>query len=135
MVQDFYLKMDLLNSQFDVVTISLVLWMFPDVWYRLLQMEQYSKAIVQSWLAFPIGRILRKLANLMYKFHLRYVLVHPDYQGHGIAGHLLEMVKDAYKSYLYINVMIGDSKNATFYEKHGFKVKENALADAVSECA
>ncbi|MDU7872702.1 MAG: GNAT family N-acetyltransferase, partial [Veillonella sp.] len=34
---------------------------------------------------------------------------------------------DAYKSYLYINVMIGESKNATFYEKHGFKVKENFL--------
>ena len=37
------------------------------------------------------------------------------------------MVKDAYKSYLYINVMIGDSTNAPFYEKHGFKVKENSL--------
>ena len=47
--------------------------------------------------------------------------------GHGIAGYLLEMVKAAYKSYLYINVMIGDSKNAPFYEKHGFKVKENSL--------
>jgi len=40
---------------------------------------------------------------------------------------LLEMVKEAYKSYLYINVMIGDSKNAPFYEKHGFKIKEDSL--------
>ena len=31
------------DSQFDVVAISLVLWMFPDVWPRILQMEQYSK--------------------------------------------------------------------------------------------
>ena len=49
------------------------------------------------------------------------------YHGRGIAGHLLEMVKDAYKSYLYINVMIGDNKNAPFYEKYGFKIKENSL--------
>ena len=31
------------DFRFDLVTISLVLWMFPDVWLRLLQMEQYSK--------------------------------------------------------------------------------------------
>ena len=31
------------DFRFDLVTISLVLWMFPDVWPRLLQMEQYSK--------------------------------------------------------------------------------------------
>ena len=51
----------------------------------------------------------------------------PGYHGRGIAGHLLEMVKEVYKSYLYINVMIGDSKNAPFYEKHGFKIKEDSL--------
>ena len=45
---------------------------------------------------------------------------------------LLEMVKEAYKSYLYINVMIGDSKNAPFYEKHGFKIKEDSLTNAIS---
>ena len=31
---------------------------------------------------------------------INYVLVHPDYHGRGIAGHLLEMVKEAYKSLL-----------------------------------
>lgn len=58
---------------------------------------------------------------------INYVLVHPDCHGQGIAGHLLEMVKEDYKSYLNINVMIGDSKNVPFYEKHRFKVKENSL--------
>lgn len=58
---------------------------------------------------------------------INYVLVHPEYQGHGIAGYLLEMVKEAYKSYLYINIMVGDRANANFYEKHGFKVKKRSL--------
>ena len=31
------------DFQFDLVAISLVLWMFPDVWPRILQMEQYAK--------------------------------------------------------------------------------------------
>ena len=71
-------------------------------------------------------RLHKALMNSLVCF-INYVLVHPEYHGRGIAGHLLEMVKAAYKSYLYINVMIGDSKNAPFYEKHGFKVKENSL--------
>ena len=29
--------------QFDLVAISLVLWMFPDVWPRIVQMERYAK--------------------------------------------------------------------------------------------
>ena len=33
-----------LDSQFDIVAISLVLWMLPAVWPRILQMEQYSKS-------------------------------------------------------------------------------------------
>ena len=31
------------DFQFDLVVVSLVLWMFPDVWPRILQMERYSK--------------------------------------------------------------------------------------------
>ena len=32
------------DFQFDLVAISLVLWMFPDVWPRIVQMERYAKA-------------------------------------------------------------------------------------------
>lgn len=32
------------DFQFDLVAISLVLWMFPDVWPRILQMERYAKS-------------------------------------------------------------------------------------------
>ena len=51
-VENFYVIEELIQDlpqdgspdfQFDLVGVSLVLWMFPDVWLRLLQMEQYSK--------------------------------------------------------------------------------------------
>ena len=71
--------------------------------------------------------VVGKYPERLHKALMNYVLVHPEYHGRGIAGHLLEMVKEVYKSYLYINVMIGDSKNAAFYEKHGFKIKEDSL--------
>lgn len=68
----------------------------------------------------------------MISMFINYVLVHPDYQGKGIAGHLLEMVKDAYKSYLYINVMIEIVQIVYLYEKHSFKVKRKFFTDAIS---
>lgn len=48
--------------------------------------------------------------------------------GRGIAGHLVGMVKQRYHDYLYIEVMPEESKNATFYEKHGFHIMEDGVA-------
>ena len=60
--------------------------------------------------------------------YMHYVLVDPEYQGHGIAGHLVGMVKDQYRDYLYIEVMPEESKNASFYQKHGFQIMEDGVA-------
>jgi hypothetical protein len=38
------------------------------------------------------------------------------------------MVKQRYHDYLYIEVMPEESKNATFYEKHGFHIMEDGVA-------
>ena len=59
---------------------------------------------------------------------IRYVLVHPDYQGKGIAGEMLERIKEKYKNYLYIEGMPEDEKNVPFYEKHGFQRMEHGVA-------
>lgn len=59
---------------------------------------------------------------------MHYVLVDPEYQGHGLAGHLVGMVKERYRDYLYIEVMPEESKNATFYQKHGFSSMEDGAA-------
>ena len=94
---------------------------------RLYKALMNSSRVISAWDGDNLVGLIRVMDDSDLVCFINYVLVHPDYQGHGIAGYLLEMVKAAYKSYLYINVMIGDSKNAPFYEKHGFKVKENSL--------
>lgn len=60
--------------------------------------------------------------------YMHYVLVHPDYHGQGIAGAMVEMVKEKYKDYLYIELMPEERKNAAFYEKHGFQIMEDGVA-------
>lgn len=96
----------------------------PDRLYKALM---NSSRVISAWDGNRLVGLIRVMDDSELVCFINYVLVHPDYHCRGIAGRLLEMVKEAYKSYLYVNVMIGDSKNALFYEKHGFKVKENSL--------
>ena len=50
------------------------------------------------------------------------------YQGQGIAGKMLELIKEKYKDYLYIEGMPEDKNNVPFYVKHGFAMMENGAA-------
>ena len=59
---------------------------------------------------------------------IHYVLVHPDYQWQGIAGKMIEYIKEKYKNFLYIEAMPEDKNNVPFYVKHGFSVMENGAA-------
>jgi ribosomal protein S18 acetylase RimI-like enzyme len=60
--------------------------------------------------------------------YMHYVLVNPAYHGQGIAGTMIEMVKEQYKDFLYLEVMPEESKNASFYEKHGFQTMTDGVA-------
>ena len=60
--------------------------------------------------------------------YLHYVLVDPEYHGHGIAGHMIEMVKEKYRNFLYLEVMPEESKNVPFYERFGFRVMQDGVA-------
>ena len=38
------------------------------------------------------------------------------------------MVKERYRDYLYIEVMPEESKNAAFYQRHGFAIMPDGVA-------
>lgn len=72
--------------------------------------------------------LTRVLDDTQMLAQIHYVLVHPDYQGQGIAGKMIEYIKEKYKDFLYIEGMPEDKANVPFYEKHGFSVMENGVA-------
>ncbi len=41
---------------------------------------------------------------------------------------MMEMVKERYRGYLYIEITPEESRNAAFSEKHGFQVMEDGIA-------
>lgn len=41
---------------------------------------------------------------------------------------MMEMVKERYRGYLYIEITPEESRNTAFSEKHGFQVMEEGIA-------
>jgi len=95
---------------------------------RLYKALQNSSTVLTAWDNSQLVGLVRILDDSEMLAYMHYVLVHPDYQGQGIAGTLVEMVKEKYKDYLYIEVMPEERKNAAFYEKHGFKIMKDGVA-------
>lgn len=95
---------------------------------RLHKALMGSSTVFSAWDGERLVGLVRVLDDTEMVAYMHYVLVDPEYQGRGIAGHLVGMVKQRYHDYLYIEVMPEESKNATFYEKHGFHIMEDGVA-------
>lgn len=95
---------------------------------RLDKALLHSQTVLSAWDGARLVGLLRALDDSEMTAFIHYVLVDPAYQGQGIAGTMVEMAKEKYKAYLYIEIMPDESKNAAFYEKHGFRVLPDGVA-------
>lgn len=95
---------------------------------RLYKALMNSSTVVTAWDGNQLVGLVRLLDDSEMVAYMHYVLVRPDYQGQGIAGRMIEMVKEKYKDYLYIEIMPEESRNAAFYERHGFQVMADGVA-------
>lgn len=98
---------------------------YPDKLYQALM---HSSTVLTAWDGDKLIGLVRVLDDTAMLAVLHYVLVHPAYHGRGIAGKMIEMVKEKYKESLYIEGMPEESKNAPFYQKHGFHIMEDGVA-------
>lgn len=103
-------------------------WVSSEYPERLHKALMGSSTVFSAWDGDRLVGLVRVLDDTEMVAYMHYVLVDPEYQGHGIAGHLVGMVKEKYCDYLYIEVMPEESKNATFYQKHGFSIMEDGVA-------
>ena len=95
---------------------------------RLFKALMNSSTVLTVWDESRLIALTRVLDDSEMLAQIHYVLVHPDYQGKGIGGKMLERIKEKYKKFLYIEVMPEDKKNASFYIRHGFALMENGAA-------
>lgn len=112
-VQDLFLSVGWVSGQYPA---------------RLYKALLNSSTVLTAWSGNQLVGLARLLDDSEMLAYMHYVLVHPDYQGQGIAGTLVEMAKEKYKDYLYLEIMPEESKNAAFYEKHGFQCMSDGVA-------
>ena len=98
---------------------------YPDRLYKALM---HSSTVLTVWDENRLVGLTRVLDDSQMLAQIHYVLVHPDYQGKGIAGKMLEHIREKYKDFFYLEVMPENRNNAPFYEKHGFHIMENGVA-------
>ena len=103
-------------------------WISGNYPKRLYKALMNSSTVLTVWDDDKLVGLARVLDDSAILAQIHYVLVHPDYQGKGIAGKMIEYIKEKYKDFLYIEGMPEDKNNVPFYEKHGFSVMENGTA-------
>ena len=95
---------------------------------RLHKALMNSSTVITAWDGKRLVGLVRLLDDSELVAYMHYVLVDPEYHRMGIAGSMINMVKEKYKNYLYIEIMPEESKNASFYEQHGFQVMQDGVA-------
>ena len=98
---------------------------YPQRVYRALM---HSETVITAWDGERLVGLTRLIDDSELVAYMHYVVVHPDYHGHGIAGEMMRRVKEKYKDYLYIELMPEESKNAAFYQRHGFEIMPDGVA-------
>ena len=87
-----------------------------------------SSQVISAWDNNRLIGLIRSFDDGEMVAFAHYLLVNPLYQGQGVAGNLLKILKEKYKDYLYFNIMPDEKKNVAFYEKHGFMVLKDGTA-------
>ena len=103
-------------------------WVSAQYPNRLYKALMNSDTVFTAWDGDRLIGLVRAIDDSELVAYLHYMLVDPEYQGHGIARKLLDMIKEKYKDYLYIELMPEDRNNVPFYEKNGFEVMEGGTA-------
>lgn len=98
---------------------------YPERLYKALM---NSSTVLTVWDEKKLIGLTRVLDDSEMLAQIHYVLVDPDYQGMGIAGKMIEYIKEKYKDFMYIDGMPEDKKNVPFYQKHEFSLMENGAA-------
>ncbi len=103
-------------------------WISGQYPVRLYKALMHSSTVLTAWDNDRLVGLARVLDDSEMLAYIHYVLVHPAYHGRGIAGTMIEMIKEKYKNYLYLEGMPEESKNVPFYQKHGFQIMPDGTA-------
>ena len=98
---------------------------YPDRVYRALI---GSSTVISAWDGNQLAGLARVIDDGEMLAYMHWVLVNPKYQGMHVGSGLVERVNERYAGYMFLEVMPEESKNAPFYQRHGFTLMEDGRA-------
>ncbi len=87
---------------------------------RLVVALRNSDTVLSAWDGQRLVGLINVLDDSIMTAYIHYLLVDPEYQGHGIGRELTRQVLDLYKDYLRI-LLVSYEDGVAFYESLGFK--------------
>ena len=94
---------------------------YPD---KLVVAMKNSDSVFTAWDGDKLVGLINVLDDGIMTAYVHYMLVNPEYQGHGIGKRLICFVKEKYADYLKI-CLTSYSKSIGFYENCGFTASKS----------
>jgi Acetyltransferase (GNAT) family. len=96
---------------------------YPD---KLAAAMENFETVYTAWDGDTLAGLICALDDGVMTAYVHFLLVRPDYQGQGVGGRLLELLKEKYQGFLRI-VLVGVNEQIPFYVRRGFIVSENSV--------
>lgn len=97
-----------------------VQWLSADYPERLEKAMKRCETVFTAWDGEKLVGLVNAIDDGELTAYVHYLLVDPAWQGQGIGGTLLRLVKEKYRDYLYIVLIAECPELVGFYEANGF---------------
>lgn len=101
-------------------------WSSANYPHRLVRAMQGSSCVISAWDGDRLAGLVNVLDDGEMTAYVHYLLVDRQYHGVGIGKKLALAVKEKYKDYLYIVLVVESRENTAFYERLGFRITRGA---------
>lgn len=95
-------------------------WLSGDYPERLKKAMRQCPTVITAWDGDRLVGLANALDDGELTAYIHYLLVDPEWQGRGIGGTLLRLMKEKYRKYLYILLIAECPELIGFYEASGF---------------
>lgn len=103
---------------------------YPD---RLFSAFSNSETVFSAWDGDKLAGIVNAVDDGSLMAFVPYLCVNPAYQGKGIGKELLNMVKQKYKDYLYINLIAENEPLIKYYKSNGFDYVDKSFVLSIKK--
>lgn len=96
-------------------------WLSAKYYERVKIALDNCRCVVTAWDGDKLVGLVNALEDGELTAYLHYLCVHKDYHKQGIGSHLLDIMKEKYKDYLYIMLIAENEGLKDYYSRNGFE--------------